>query len=551
MTLRREGNHQLMLVPMHGNLDKKPRAIDRDVSTIGRARGCDLRLDAAEISTMHCIVYRTTTGYRVRDCGSRTGTRVNGLGVKNSELHDSDVLQLGPFSFEIRIPASLFTEGKQIDPVQVERWLDSRRRLAATALKLRRRLRAAGQTPGAGDDELHKKIHQLKEKLHGYEQRFAQMEEAERDLETDRVALGREREEQRRRVQQVEAELADRLAQTDQAVHQRWVDFQQRCQIEEARLLEQGERLAVVGNPEEIKAKIEQLAVRAEQLSRDQEEFETMRQEWTAQQDKGQAELDKQRTLLAQQEASVRAQRNDVARMLGELKQVQEELRRHRKDLPVLERENHELKQRLAQCEQQLAAAAARPDVSEELADIRAENDLLRQMMQEKDQVIEQLQHQPALAPPPADVDAVQREAEQLRGENEVLRQLLEAKQEIVQHAGAGAPRQVSPDELESFEAELNQFRQQLEADRAKLQEEWEQIRMRNEELDEATRDMEMQMSRERAELARERTRVDRLREELKADVEKAQRGMAVLGTLGGVQRLREEIQQRRAGARS
>ena len=38
------------------------------------------------------------------------------------------------------IPAALFPEGKHIDPVQVERWLASRRRLAARVLKLRRRL---------------------------------------------------------------------------------------------------------------------------------------------------------------------------------------------------------------------------------------------------------------------------------------------------------------------------------------------------------------------------------------------------------------------------
>ena len=48
-----------MLVPLHGNLDKRPRPLDRDVTAIGRARGSDLCLDATEISTLHCLVYRT------------------------------------------------------------------------------------------------------------------------------------------------------------------------------------------------------------------------------------------------------------------------------------------------------------------------------------------------------------------------------------------------------------------------------------------------------------------------------------------------------------
>src|SRR6185312_14641432 len=105
MTSRRDAAAaQLTLVPMHGNMDKRPRPLDRDVATVGRARGSDLQLDAAEISTLHCLIYRTSEGYRVRDCGSRTGTRVNGQSARNHALHDGDILQLGPFSFEARIP---------------------------------------------------------------------------------------------------------------------------------------------------------------------------------------------------------------------------------------------------------------------------------------------------------------------------------------------------------------------------------------------------------------------------------------------------------------
>src|ERR1700682_6216650 len=80
MTNRREVNlaNQPALVPSFGGQDKKPRPLDRDVITIGRARGCDIGLEAPDISTLHCLLYRTAEGFRVRDCGSRTGTRVNG-----------------------------------------------------------------------------------------------------------------------------------------------------------------------------------------------------------------------------------------------------------------------------------------------------------------------------------------------------------------------------------------------------------------------------------------------------------------------------------------
>src|SRR3954466_5898848 len=84
------------LLPMFGGMEKKPRYIDRDVVTMGRARGSDFCLDGNEVSALHCLIYKAADGYRVRDCCSRTGTRVNGQGVKTGVLGNGDVLQIGP-----------------------------------------------------------------------------------------------------------------------------------------------------------------------------------------------------------------------------------------------------------------------------------------------------------------------------------------------------------------------------------------------------------------------------------------------------------------------
>src|SRR5216683_3034402 len=127
--------NQPALLPIAGNYDRKPRSLDREVTTVGRARGSDLCLEANEISTLHCILYRTAEGYRIRDCNSRCGTRVNGESVKTGLLHEGDILNLGPFSFEFRVPAALFPgDGARVDPVQVEHWKNSRRKLAQLAL---------------------------------------------------------------------------------------------------------------------------------------------------------------------------------------------------------------------------------------------------------------------------------------------------------------------------------------------------------------------------------------------------------------------------------
>src|SRR5215207_499977 len=89
------------LIPLFGGLQKKPRLLDRDVFSVGRARGCDIILEAPDVSTLHCMLYRTPEGVRVRDCGSRTGTRLNGAPVRNQLLADEDVLHIGPFSFQV------------------------------------------------------------------------------------------------------------------------------------------------------------------------------------------------------------------------------------------------------------------------------------------------------------------------------------------------------------------------------------------------------------------------------------------------------------------
>src|SRR5262245_29652509 len=154
------------LVPMHGALDKKPRCLDRDVVTVGRARGCDIGLDAADVSTLHCIIYRARDGLRLRDCGSRTGTRLNGAPVKNNLLCDGDVVQMGPFSFALQIPSGHSVERKLPEWQQVARWERSRRNLVRLGLSLRRRLHCVLADPSnALRSELKLKTADLRAKM--------------------------------------------------------------------------------------------------------------------------------------------------------------------------------------------------------------------------------------------------------------------------------------------------------------------------------------------------------------------------------------------------
>jgi hypothetical protein len=139
---------------------------------------------------------------------------------------------------------------------------------------------------------------------------------------------------------------------------------------------------------------------------------------------------------------------------------------------------------------------------------------------------------------------------EKARGEAALLRELLAEKDALLAELQQRPAARIEEEfDAESYEAELNQFRRQLEQDRTRLNEEIDQLRGRNQELDETTREMEMEMSRERAELSRERTRLERLREEVRAELERFQRDAGMRERLAPVNRLREELNDRRDGA--
>jgi diguanylate cyclase (GGDEF)-like protein len=69
--------------------------ITSDVTVVGRAAGCDLRIDDTSLSRQHCRIRKTNGSYFVEDLGSRNGTMVNGLRIKAPQhLDDGALVQL-------------------------------------------------------------------------------------------------------------------------------------------------------------------------------------------------------------------------------------------------------------------------------------------------------------------------------------------------------------------------------------------------------------------------------------------------------------------------
>ncbi len=193
---------QPALIVTYGSTGKRHRALNRPALVLGKARGCDIGLVAPDVSNLHCVIARTPDGFQVRDCASRTGTRLNGRAVTEALLHDGDVLQVGPFSFRVYLPPHL-NPGRGAEAGKRTRRLErSRRSLARFALAYRRRLRehqARADDLVALQADLDQRLTVLRGQVQEYEQRFRQLEQAERDLAADRAALDQEAAELRAR----------------------------------------------------------------------------------------------------------------------------------------------------------------------------------------------------------------------------------------------------------------------------------------------------------------------------------------------------------------
>lgn len=85
--------------------------------TIGRSYSNRLRLEGAEISRAHAIIYRRGTEYIIRDLDSKNGVRVNGVRKAKHVLERSDRLTVGKYVMLFDPP----------EPVDLSEWLDDRK----------------------------------------------------------------------------------------------------------------------------------------------------------------------------------------------------------------------------------------------------------------------------------------------------------------------------------------------------------------------------------------------------------------------------------------
>ena len=65
--------------------------------TIGRLPQNDIVIDNLSVSRRHLVITKAADGYRLRDCGSKNGTFLNGKPVKKADLADGDIITIGKY----------------------------------------------------------------------------------------------------------------------------------------------------------------------------------------------------------------------------------------------------------------------------------------------------------------------------------------------------------------------------------------------------------------------------------------------------------------------
>src|SRR5437762_289071 len=77
---------------------------------IGRQRGCDLRIPAADVSRRHCRLSVREGAVVLEDLASANGSWLNGVAVIGQEIvRSGDELQVGPVTFRVEYQGALST----------------------------------------------------------------------------------------------------------------------------------------------------------------------------------------------------------------------------------------------------------------------------------------------------------------------------------------------------------------------------------------------------------------------------------------------------------
>lgn len=543
------------LVVVFGDTPGKRRPLARGSNIIGRARGCDIGLEANSVSTIHAVITRTASQILLRDCDSRTGSIVNGAKVRETVLHHGDVVQIARFTFEVDIPgASKPAEGDEGPALlrelnrRLTRLEGARRRSAQRAWKLRKQMVFMADRLAAAE---------------------ARLRESGFDSESSISQLG-----DLQRIQMPDDE-SESLRRENELLTRKLGEFNQHRQELQQLLDEARSQPPIVAAPvddaavaerDQLRAELEETKARhAEEIAGFQTQIEQevgrIQKELVRERDKLRQDLSEKNRLLNELQEGVG---QEIARIQEEIGGERDRLRRQ------LETEREQFDAQITAFREAAAANESAgaggedsPEMQQKLEKQRVENesrlnalreelnrekqrlkDFVKQAAMQHDSTrkeITQLREQLAAAatgeaiPMPTGLSA--EEAAAFEAEIERLRTEVADKQRQLE-----SQQRAMPEEVMAYESQLNEFREQLEQAQ-------EQLVGEEKELKEKIRTTEMQLSKERAEIARERSLLERTRNELRSELDHAKREAESRQHLAPLKQLQDEMKNQERAA--
>jgi pSer/pThr/pTyr-binding forkhead associated (FHA) protein len=249
---------QAELVIQNGRMRGTCRQLNHPLTLIGRKTGCDIRLNVEGVSARHCVLLLHPTGVMLRNLQSEEKTLVNEKPVTVCALRNGDQLTIGPFQFQLRLPADL-------PAIDVERQV----RIDQELDRIRR--------------ESDAQLHQEKERLR------AEMA----------AQLGPERDALRNQTQALAAQQTS-LASEETRLQQRWLALDQHSEQVQAKIRQEKDAL-----------RVQAAAVVAQQAALTEEEIRLQQRRVALQQQEEQlsAHLGEKQRRLAELKEQTRASR--------------------------------------------------------------------------------------------------------------------------------------------------------------------------------------------------------------------------------------------------
>src|SRR5262245_14464510 len=119
------------LVVRTGRHSGTRRGLQRPLTVVGQALGCDIRLTEDAVAPYHCVVAHEPQGPLLRVLDPSFPTRVNGQVVTSHRLANGDVVEMGSEQFVVELETPPTNEAANADSVLLEREREALRVQAA------------------------------------------------------------------------------------------------------------------------------------------------------------------------------------------------------------------------------------------------------------------------------------------------------------------------------------------------------------------------------------------------------------------------------------